>query len=209
MKLYSFPTSSASYRVRIALHLKGVPFETVTVSLPEKAQRLPPYLRINPQNRVPALELDDGTILTQSLAIIDYLEQMHPEPAVYPSDPVLRARALAVALAIASEVQPVNNSSVTDYVRDTYGMDQAGLDKWMAHFMRAGLSAVEALIDAPHYAFGTTPSIADICIVPQIFNANRFTVDISDFPKLTAVADVANANPAFAQAHPSVQPGAS
>lgn len=207
MKLYAFPTSSASYRVRIVLHLKGIPFETVTVSLPDKEQRRAPYLRINPQNRVPALELDDGTVLTQSLAIIDYLEQMHPEPPVFPADPVTRARALAIAQIVASEIQPLNNSSVTDYVRDIFGMDQAGLDKWMAHFMRAGFAAIEQLIDGNHYAFGLDPTIADVCLVPQVFNAHRYKIDISDFPKISAVADIANAHPAFARAHPATQPG--
>jgi maleylacetoacetate isomerase len=207
MKLHASPTSSASYRVRIVLHLKGIPFETVTVSLPDKEQRKPPYLRINPQNRVPALQLDDGTAITQSLAIVDYLEQMHPEPSVYPSDPVTRARALAIAQIVASEIQPLNNSSVTEYVRDTFGMDQAGLDKWMAHFMRAGFAAIEQLIDGSHYAFGLEPTIADVCLVPQVFNAHRYKVDISDFPKINAVTDVANAHPAFARAHPSLQPG--
>jgi maleylacetoacetate isomerase len=206
MKLYSIPTSSASWRVRTVLHLKGVPFETVTVNMPAKEQRTPAYGRINPQNRVPALELDDGTILTQSLAIIDYLEQTHPEPSVHAADPVTRARALAVAIAIASEIQPLNNSAVTDYVGEQRGLDQAGLDAWMAHFMRAGFRAIEQLIDAPLFAFGSRPTIADVCIVPQVFNAHRFKVDISDFPKLVAVADVAGAHPAFAAAHPSRQP---
>ncbi len=207
MKLYAFPTSSASYRVRIALHLKGIAFETATVDLPGKQQRRPEFRDVNPQHRVPALELDDGTILTQSLAIIGYLEQTHPTPALYPADPVARARALAVALAISSEIQPVNNTSVTDYVRANHGMDDAGLSRWQSHFMRAGLVAVEQLIDAPNYAFGNEPTIADICIVPQVFNAHRFKVDISDLPKVSAVADIANANPAFAAAHPNRQPG--
>ena len=207
MKLYSFPTSSASWRVRTALHLKGIPFETVTVSLPDKEQRREPYLRINPQNRLPALELDDGRVITQSLAIIDYLEQMHPEPPVYPGDPVMRARSMAVAQTIASEIQPLNNTSVTDYVRERYGADDAAIAAWMSQFIRAGFAAVERLIDGDHYAFGVAPTIADICIVPQVFNAHRYNVDIFDFPKVNAVADVAGAHPAFAAAHPSRQPG--
>jgi maleylacetoacetate isomerase len=207
MKFYSFPTSSASWRVRTVLHLKRVPFETVTVSLPDKEQRQPAYLRINPQNRVPALQLDDGTILTQSLAIVDYLEQMHPEPSVYPGDPATRARALAVAQAIASEIQPLNNTSVTDHLRSDFGAGDEAIHAWISHFMRAGFAAIERLIDGDHFAFGATPSIADICIVPQVFNAHRFNVDVHDFPKVTAVADVAGAHPAFAAAHPSRQPG--
>ncbi|HEX9568561.1 MAG TPA: maleylacetoacetate isomerase [Rhodospirillales bacterium] len=208
MKLYSFPTSSASWRVRTVLHLKGIPFETVTVNLPDKEQRREPYLRINPQNRLPALELDDGTIVTQSLAIIDYLEQLHREPPVYPADPVVRARAMAVAQIIASEIQPLNNSSVTDVLRDRHGADDADIAAWMSHFMSAGFAAIEQLIDGDHYAFGVAPTIADICIVPQVFNAHRYKVDISDFPKINAVADVAGAHPAFAAAHPSRQPSA-
>lgn len=207
MKLYTFPTSSASWRVRTVLHLKQVPFETVTVSLPDKEQRKAPYLEINPQNRLPALELDDGTILTQSLAIIDYLEQTHPAPTVYPADPATRARALAVAQAIASEIQPLNNTSVTDHLRAAFNADNAAVHAWISHFMRAGFHAVERLIDGDHFAFGATPSIADVCIVPQVFNAHRFSVDVHDFPKVTAVADVAGAHPAFAAAHPSLQPG--
>jgi maleylacetoacetate isomerase len=208
MKLYSFPTSSASWRARTALHLKGIPFETVTVSLPDKEQRKDAYLRINPQNRLPALELDDGTIITQSLAIIDYLEQAHPEPPIHPADPELRARSVAVAQIIASEIQPLNNSSVTDVLRDRFGADDAAIAAWMSHFMRAGFAAIERLIDGDHFAFGVAPTIADICIVPQVFNAHRYRVDISDFPKVNAVADVAGAHPAFVAAHPSRQPGA-
>lgn len=207
MKLYSFPTSSASWRVRIALHLKGVAFETVTVSLPDKEQRKPPYLRINPQNRVPALELDDGSVITQSLSIIDYLEQMHPEPPVYPGEPLARARSLAVAQIIASEIQPLNNTSVTDTLRERFGANDEAIAAWMSHFMRAGFAAIEQLIDGSLFAFGVAPTIADICIVPQVFNAHRYKVDISDFPKINAVADVAGAHPDFAAAHPSRQPG--
>jgi maleylacetoacetate isomerase len=207
MKLYSFPTSSASWRVRIALHLKGVSFETVTVNLPDKEQRKPSYLRINPQNRVPALELDDGSVITQSLAIIDYVEQTHPEPPLLPNEPSARARSLAVAQVIASEIQPLNNTSVTDVLRERFGADDPAIAAWMPHFMRAGFAAVEQLIDASHFAFGLAPTIADICIVPQVFNAHRYKVDIHDFPKLNAVADVAGAHPAFEAAHPSRQPG--
>jgi maleylpyruvate isomerase len=208
MKLYSFPTSSASWRVRTTLHLKGIPFETVTVSLPDKEQRKAPYLRINPQNRVPALQLDDGRVITQSLAIIDYLEQVHPEPPIYPGDPVVRARAMAVAQIIASEIQPLNNTSVTDVLRERHGADDAAIAAWMSHFIRTGFAAIEQLIDGNLYAFGAAPTVADICIVPQVFNAHRYSVDISDFPKLNAVADVAGAHPAFVAAHPSRQPGA-
>jgi maleylacetoacetate isomerase len=207
MKLYSFPFSSASYRARIVLHLKAIPFETVTVSLPKKEQRQPAFAGINPQKRIPVLELDTGTRLTQSLAIIDYLEQIHPRPPVYPRDPVTRARALAVALAIAAEIQPPNTPAVTDYVGEHYGQDTVGLETWNTHFMRTGLTAIEQLIDGEYYCFGLTPTIADVCLVPQVFNAHRARVDISDLPKINAVYDVANAHPAFQKAHPDRQPG--
>jgi maleylacetoacetate isomerase len=157
---------------------------------------------------VPALQLDDGRVITQSLAIIDYLEQVHPEPPIYPGDPVVRARAMAVAQIIASEIQPLNNTSVTDVLRERHGADDAAIAAWMSHFIRTGFAAIEQLIDGNLYAFGAAPTVADICIVPQVFNAHRYSVDISDFPKLNAVADVAGAHPAFVAAHPSRQPGA-
>ncbi len=208
MKLYSFPTSSASYRVRIALNLKGIAFETVTVSLTDREQRRDAYGSVNPQHRVPALVLDDGTILTQSVAIIEYLDLAHPEPPLIPDDPAERARVLAVALAIACEIQPLNNTSVLDYLGADLRHDKATIDRWYAHWIRAGFAAVEQLIEAPSYCFGPEPTIADICLVPQVFNARRYNVDIVDFPKIVAVDAVASANPAFVEAHPAAQPGA-
>jgi maleylacetoacetate isomerase len=206
MKLYSFPSSSASYRTRIALHMKGVPFETVTVRLDQKEQLQPAYRRINPQQRVPALVLDDGTILTQSLAIIDYLDQMHPEPPVFSSDPVERAKMLAVALAFAAEVQPLGNSGVIAYLDKALGLDEARREEWYAHWARAGFAAVEELIDPSPFCFGAQPSIADVCLVPQVFGARRHKIDLSAFPKIVAVDAAATALPAFAKAHPSAQP---
>jgi maleylpyruvate isomerase len=202
MKLYSFPYSSASYRVRIALHLKAVPFDLVTVDLRAKAQRRPEYRRVNPHGRVPALELDDGTVIAQSLAIIDYLEQTHPEPEVFPADPVTRARAWAVALAIAADIHPLNNTSVLDYLGEAGGLDRTAREAWYAHWVRAGFAAVEQMIDGGRYCFGDRPTIADICLVPQVFNARRFSVDLADFPRIRAADAVAAAHPAFAAAHP-------
>jgi maleylacetoacetate isomerase len=208
MKLYAYPFSSASYRARIVLHLKGIPFETINVSLAKKEQREAAFTRVNPQQRIPVLELDDGTRLTQSLAIIDYLDRTYPAPPVYPADPVLRARAIAVALAVAAEIQPVNSPAVLDYVADNFPFDQTARDKWATHFMHRGLAAIEELIDGQHYCFGVEPTIADICLVPQVLNAHRARVDISDLPKVNAVFDVANGNPAFQKAHPTQQPNA-
>jgi maleylacetoacetate isomerase len=209
MKLYSFFGSSASYRARIASHLKGVPFETASIDLRRHQQRDPAYRAVNPQARLPALELDDGTIITQSLAIIDYLEATTPEPPIYPRDPVQRARAFAVALTIAADIHPLNNSgSVQDYLRRQMGQDQAQWDAWYAHWITRGFAAIEDMIEGKSFAFGDAPTVADICLVPQVFNARRFKVDISAFPKIVAVDAHASAHPAFAAAHPSAQPDA-
>jgi len=208
MKLYTFPTSSAAYRARIALNLKGLAYETVTVHLRDGEQFGERYRGINPQQRVPALELDDGTVLLQSVAIIEYLDLAHPEPPLIPDDPVERARVLAVALMVACDIHPLNNTSVLDYLRENVARDEAAVDAWYSHWVRTGFAAIEQLIEAPAYCFGAEPTIADICLVPQVFNARRYNVEIVDFPKILAVDAVATANPAFAGAHPSVQPGA-
>jgi maleylacetoacetate isomerase len=208
MKLYSFFRSSAAYRARIALHLKGIPFETVPIRLTRNDQNQPAYRSLNPQGRVPALQLDDGTVIAQSLAIVDYLETTHPDPAIHPRDPALRARSLAVALTIACDTHPFNNLPVTDYLRSKLGADQPAIDAWIAHWITSGFTAVEQMIDGDGFAFGDTPTVADICIVPQVFNARRFKVDISAFPRIVRVDAQATAHPAFARAHPSNQPDA-
>lgn len=208
MKLYTFPTSSAAYRARIALNLKGLAYETVTVHLRDGEQFGERYRGINPQQRVPALELDDGTVLLQSVAIIEYLDLFHPEPPLIPDDPVERARVLAVALMVACDIHPLNNTSVLDYLRENVARDEAAVDAWYSHWVRTGFAAIEQLIEAPAYCFGAEPTVADICLVPQVFNARRYNVEIADFPKILAVDAVSTANPAFAAARPSVQPGA-
>ncbi len=208
MRLYTFPFSSASYRARIALHLKGIPYETATVNLPGGEHRGSGYTSRNPQGRVPALELDDGTVIGQSLAIIDYLEQVKPEPRLYPKDPIRRAKALSVALTVTADIHPLNNTMVVNYLRDEMGQDQAARDKWYAKWVRAGLSAIESLIDGNRYCFGDSATVADVCLIPQVFNAHRFKVDISDLTKVLAVDAVARANPAFQAAHPERQPAA-
>ena len=208
MKLYSFPTSSAAYRARIALNLKGVAFETVTIRLRDGEQFGERYRSVNPQQRVPALELDDGTVLLQSLAITEYLDRVRPEPPFLPDDPLERTRVLAVALMIACDIHPLNNTSVLAYLRGDLALDETQMSAWYAHWVRTGFAAIEQLIDAPAYCFGREPTVADICLVPQVFNARRYNVDIADFPKILAVDALATAHPAFAKAHPSVQPGA-
>jgi maleylacetoacetate isomerase len=206
MRLYTFPSSSASYRARIALHLKQVPFETVTVNLLGGEHRGAAYRERNPHGRVPALELDDGTVIGQSLAIFDYLEHAYPKPPIYPADPVTRARALAVALTVIADIHPLNNTMVLNYLRDQMGQDQAARDRWYATWVRNGLAAIEELIDGDPFCFGDYPTVADICLVPQVNNARRFKVDISDLTKVLAVDELARALPAFAAAHPDRQP---
>jgi maleylpyruvate isomerase len=206
MRLYSFPVSSASYRARIALHLKGVSFETRTVDLTKGQHRGSEFRDLNPHGRVPALELDDGVVIGQSLAIIDYLEQVYPAPPLFPADPVTRARAWAVALTIAADIHPLNNTMVINYLRDQMGQDQAARDRWYAMWVRNGLAAIEEMIEAEPFCFGSQPTVADICLVPQVLNARRFKVDISDLRKVLAVDELARALPAFAAAHPERQP---
>jgi maleylacetoacetate isomerase len=208
MKLYSFFRSSAAYRARIALSLKGIPYETVPIHLPRGDQRTPEYRAINPHARVPALELDDGTVITQSLAIIDYLETTHPEPPVYPRDPVMRAQALAVALTITADIHGVAGLIAVAYLRDRLGQDEKATAGWLAHWYAEGFRTVEKLIAGGSFCFGDRPSVADICLVPQVFNARRFNLDLSAFPKIVATDAHLTKLPAFAKAHPSVQPDA-
>jgi maleylacetoacetate isomerase len=208
MKLYSFFRSSAAYRARIALNLKGIAYETARISLTRGDQHKPEYREVNPQGRVPALELDDGSVITQSLAIIDYLEVTHPEPPIYPRDPVMRAKSLAVALTVAADIHGIASLLAVGYLRDRLGQDETATAGWLAHWYADGFRAVEALIEGGSYCFGDRPSVADICLVPQVFNARRFSLDLSAFPKIVATDAYLTKLPAFAKAHPSAQPDA-
>ena len=189
MKLYDYFRSSAAYRVRIALHLKGVSVEQISVHLVKDGgqHRQSLYRAKNPQGLVPALELDDGTILTQSLAIIDYLDQVFPEPRLVPADPVRAAKVRAIALAIACDIHPLNNLRVLNYLKGPLGCTQDEADAWYRHWVLEGLEAVEALIDGGHFCFGDSPSLADACLIPQVFNARRYKIDISHLKKIEAV----------------------
>ena len=210
MKLYSYFRSSAAYRVRIALNLKGIAYETVPVHLVRDGgeQKKPAYKAINPQMRVPALELDDGAILTQSPAILDYLEEVYPSPALMRGDPVARARIRAVADIIGCDIHPLNNLPVLGYIKTEFGQDQAAADRWYAHWITVGFEAIEQLIDPGPFAFGTTPGLADVFLVPQVFNARRFKVPLEAFPGICAVEQACLALPAFADAAPDNQPDA-
>jgi maleylacetoacetate isomerase len=211
MKLYGYFRSSAAYRVRIALHLKGIEVEQIGVHLLKEGgrQRQPPYLARNAQGLVPALELDDGTILTQSLAIIEYLDTVFPVPRLIPADPVLAAKTRAVALAIACEIHPLNNLRVLNYLKGPMGRTQDETDEWYRHWiLQGGLEAVETMIEGERFCFGDEPTIADLCLIPQVFNARRYKIDISHLKKIEAIDEYCKALPAFLAAHPLRQPDA-
>jgi maleylacetoacetate isomerase len=210
LKLYSFFRSGAAYRARIALAIKGIPYETVGVHLSRDGgeQHKPAYRTVNPQGRVPALELEDGTIITQSLAIIDYLEAVHPEPPLYPKDPLARAKVLSVALTICADIHPLQNTSTVNYLADRLKVGKDDIQAWYQHWIGMGLAVVEKKIEGKAFAFGTEPTIADVCIVPQLATARRVGVDLSAFPKVLAVDAHATEHPAFVKAHPVNQPDA-
>ncbi len=207
MRLYSYFRSGAAWRVRIGLHWKGLAFETVAMDLRTGVQSAPAWRARNPQGLIPALELDDGTFLTQSLAILEWLEERHPTPAFLPPCPEQRARIRAVVLAIAADTHPLQNLGVLKRIEALAGADAAR--DWARSSITHGLMAVEALLSAQGpFAFGDAPTLADIFIVPQLFNARRFRVDLSALPRISAVEAAASALPAFQQAHPDVQPDA-
>ena len=209
MKLHGYFRSSASYRVRIALNLKGLSADQLSYHLRKGEQRDPVYLAINPQGLVPTLLDDQGAILTQSLAIIEWLDETHPEPPLLPKDPLRRARVRAFALALACDVHPVQNLKVLAKLREL-GLPEDKVTGWAAWVNREGLAACEALIaDEPGpFCFGAEPGMADLCLVPQLANARRFGVDLDAFPRLLKAETAAKANKAFADAAPDRQPDA-
>jgi maleylacetoacetate isomerase len=210
MQLYSFFRSSAAYRVRIALNLKGMRYDTVPVHLQKEGglNRKPEFAAINPQMRVPALRLDSGEVLIQSLAIIEYLDEVHPQPPLLPRDPVERANVRALAQIIACDIHPLNNTSPLRYLKSELGQDQAKIDAWYHHWILEGFTAIEPMLPGAPYAFGPDITIADICIVPQVANARRFKVPLDRFPKIVGVDAACAAHPAFVAARPENQPDA-
>jgi maleylacetoacetate isomerase len=202
-RLFDYFRSSACYRVRIALNLKGVDYEAVPVDLVEGGQKGPEYRAINPQGLIPALEMD-GRLLTQSLAIIDYLESTRPEPALLPADPADAAHVRALALVVACDIHPLNNLRVLKYLAGPLGQPQEARDRWYRQWVGDGFAALEAMA-APRsgrFLFGDKPSLADVCLVPQMFNARRFEVPLDAYPTLVRVDAEAGRTEAFAQAHP-------
>lgn len=208
MKLYTYWRSSAAYRVRIALHHKGLAFEAVAKQLAKNEHRAPEYLRVNPQALVPALE-DDGAVYAQSLAIVEYLDETHPLPPLLPPDAAGRAHVRALAQAIACDIHPLNNLRVLNYLRASLGQGDEGVQAWYRHWIGEGFRGLEQLAKRHggdgKRMYGSEVTLADLCLVPQMYNARRFKCDLSAFPTLVAIDAALTALPAFAAARPEVQ----
>lgn len=201
MLLHDYFRSSAAYRVRIALNLKGLAYERRDVMLLENQQYSPEHLALNPQGLVPALEVE-GKVLTQSLAIIDWLDARHPEPRLIPADPDARAAALAQALVVAADIHPLNNLRVMRWLKHELGAEDAKRDEWTRHWIAEGFAALEALAGEGPFLGGAAPNVADVFLVPQMFNARRFGTPLDAYPKLVRADAAAQAIEAFAAAHP-------
>jgi maleylacetoacetate isomerase len=210
MKLYSYFRSSAAYRVRIALNLKGIAYETTSVHLIKDGghNKRPEFRAVNPQMRVPALVTPGGDTLIQSLAIIEYLDETHPEPPLLPKDPLARAKVRGLADLIACDIHPLNNTSSLRYLKNEMHQEQSAIDAWYHHWIITGFEALEALIAPGPYACGKMVTLADICVVPQVANARRLKVPLDKFPKIVAVDAACQALPAFERARPENQPDA-
>ncbi|WP_448328501.1 maleylacetoacetate isomerase [Sulfitobacter sp. M13] len=207
MKLYSYWRSTTSYRIRAALNLKSVAYDTVPVDLVAGDQRAPDYVALNAGKGVPTLVLKDGTALTQSMAILEYIDATWPEPRLIPADALLRARVMAVAHTVALDIHPVNNLRLIGQLRSRFGATPDQATDWMCHWMNEGFAALEAMLPAgDSFAFGDAPNIADICITAQVYNAHRWGVDLTPFPKIARIERLCLNIPAIADAHPDTQP---
>jgi len=208
--LYSYFRSSAAYRARIALNLKGLAYDTVAIHLTRDGgeQSSPAFRAVNPQMRVPVLKLPNGETLLQSLAIIEYLDELQPQPRLLPDNAAQRAHVRAVAQIIACDIHPLNNTSSLNYLRRMLKADEAAINAWYAHWVVAGFDAVEALLAPGPYAFGGTVGLADICLVPQVYNARRFKIPLERYPKIVAVDAACAKLVAFEKARPDNQPDA-
>ncbi|MCR9184673.1 MAG: maleylacetoacetate isomerase [Halieaceae bacterium] len=202
VRLYEYWRSSAAFRVRIALHLKGVDYTAIPVDLVANAQSSDEYLQQNPQGLVPALAAGQGPLLTQSIAILEWLEETRPEPPLLPRDPVERCRVRAMMQSIACDIHPLNNLRVQRYLVDELGVSEADKLGWYHHWIAQGFGALEQQVTGVQYCFGERLTLADVCLVPQMYNARRFQQDLAPYPKLVAIADYLEQLPAFAAAAP-------
>lgn len=209
MKLYSYFRSSAAFRVRIALNLKQLDYQTAAIHLRRNDQSKPPYRGVNPQGLVPALE-DDGQTLIQSMAIIEYLDEIHPQPPLLPKDPADRSRVRALADIVACDIHPINNLRVLRYLTHQLGLDEAAIAEWYNHWIAAGFQALEPLVaqDARTGAFchGDSPGLADLTLVPQVVNAERYLLDLAPYPTLTRIYENCMRLEPFIAALPLNQP---
>lgn len=201
LRLFDYWRSSTSYRVRIALAIKGVAHERVAINLVAAEHGEADYRARNPQGLVPTLEVD-GVPITQSLAIIDWLDATYPEPRLIPADPMARARALARTLIIATDIHPIQNMRVLKQLEKAFGADQGAREDWYRHWMAEGFAALETMAGDGPFLGGAAPDIADLCLVPQMYNARRFALPLDAYPRLVAIDAAACALPAFAAAHP-------
>jgi len=210
VQLYSYFRSSAAYRVRIAFNLKGLSYDMTPIHLQKDGgmQLKPEYRAINPLMRVPALRLDSGEVLTQSLAIIEYLDETHPQPPLLPSEPVARAKVRAMAQIVACDIHPLNNLAPLRYLKNQLGQEQPKIDAWYHHWVLAGFEAIESLVQAGPYCAGAQVTLADICLVPQVANARRLKVPLDRFPKIVSIDAACATIAAFDKAKPENQPDA-
>jgi maleylacetoacetate isomerase len=210
VQLYSYFRSSAAYRARIALNLKGLAYETVAIHLQREGgiNRKPEYRAVNPHMRLPALRLDSGDVLIQSMAIIGYLDDIHPQPPLLPADPVAKAKVRAIAEIVACDIHPLNNIGPLRYLKNALGQDQGKIDEWYHHWVHDGFRAIEAMISPAPYTCGSEITLADVCLVPQVYNARRLKVPLDDYPKIVAADAACMKLAAFDKARPENQPDA-
>jgi maleylacetoacetate isomerase len=208
VKLYSYFRSSAAYRVRIGLNLKNLDYDYLPVNLLQGEHKGDAYLGINPQGLVPAMELPDGQVLGQSIALLEWLDETCPEPPLLPGDPLQRARVRSVVNSVACDIHPICNMSVTNYLKIYFDADRDNVLQWYTTWMHRGFSAIEQVlaVNDSRFSFGDQPSLADVVLVPQVYNARRFEVSLAAFPNIRRVVDTCNTLPAFADAAPEAQP---
>lgn len=208
MKLYTFYRSSAAYRVRLALNIKRLTCEHIPKAFAKNEHRAPDYLALNPQGLIPALE-HDGAVLSQSLAIIEFLDEKYPDPPLLPAEPLARAQIRSISLAIACDIHPLNNLRVLNYLRRELQQSDDRVNAWYRHWITVGFTGLEQQVRAysggARFCHGDTLSVADICLVPQVYNARRFNTDLTPFPTLVAISTHLESLPAFAAARPEAQ----